>query len=259
MANALVVPLLLLTVIVILAAVAGPSTIATARDAVRKAAGLTGKVNLAGPGSRLQRLSQLIRDGMVRAADKSLATRIFPPRVAVTVAPGDAELLTRHHERVEEELNDQWRSIAKREGWHFPGRIAVEVIESADRPEGRPHLELRYERGAGDPTYKEHDGGDDRTPFAHGWFVLADRRVVPVPRQGLTIGRGDRCGLTVPERNASRQHVRLAARSDGTLLVEDLNSTNGTFVDGVKIDRHTVDADAELRLGKTYALKLVRR
>ncbi len=260
MVNALLVPLLLLAVVVILVAVLGPTTFTAARDAVRKAAGLTGKVNLAGPGSRLQRLSQHIRDGVVRTADKSLSTRILPPRVQVTVAPGDAELLTRHHERVEDELNDQWRSIATREGWHFPGRIAVEVVASADRQEGRaPQLDLWYDRGAGDRTAKEHDGGDDRTPFAHGWFVLAERRVVPVPRQGLTIGRGDRCGLTVPEKNASRQHVRLAARADGTLLVEDLNSTNGTFVDGVQVDRHTVDGDAELRLGKTYALKVVRR
>ncbi|WP_238007307.1 FhaA domain-containing protein [Dactylosporangium sp. AC04546] len=251
MVNALVVPLLLLAVVAVLAAALGPSTFTKVRAAVG------GKLPTTPAGSRLRRLSRLIRDGVVRGADKSLATTILPPRVQVTLAPADAELLQRHRELVEDELNEQWRATAEREGWHYPGRITVEISAADDRPAGRPHLHLRYDGGSqGDPTTKE---ADDRTPFAHGWFVLADRRVVAVPRQGLTIGRGDRCGLVVPDKNASRQHVRLSVRGDGTLLVEDLNSTNGTFVDDAKVGRHTVDHDAELRLGKDHKLKLVRR
>lgn len=37
----------------------------------------------------------------------------------------------------------------------------------------------------------------------------------------------------------SRQHARIAAREDGRYAVEDLGSTNGTFVNGHRIDRPT--------------------
>lgn len=51
----------------------------------------------------------------------------------------------------------------------------------------------------------------------------------------LAAGRSQESGLRLTEGNPSRNHARLTL-TDGVLYVEDLKSTNGTFVNGTKID-----------------------
>lgn len=52
---------------------------------------------------------------------------------------------------------------------------------------------------------------------------------------GVTIGRGDGCDVTIGEGSISRHHARMTRRKDDGLLIEDLSSRNGTFVNGVAV------------------------
>jgi len=54
----------------------------------------------------------------------------------------------------------------------------------------------------------------------------------------LTIGRAAGCGVRVDDSYTSALHARLFRR-DGTLWVEDLSSTNGTWVNAARIDGAT--------------------
>jgi len=56
---------------------------------------------------------------------------------------------------------------------------------------------------------------------------------------GLTVGRSAECGLRLTEGSPSRQHARLILEGD-QLWVEDLGSTNGSFVNGVRIEARTL-------------------
>jgi pSer/pThr/pTyr-binding forkhead associated (FHA) protein len=56
---------------------------------------------------------------------------------------------------------------------------------------------------------------------------------------GLTVGRSAECGLRLTEGSPSRQHARLIVEGD-QLWVEDLGSTNGTFVNGERIAARTL-------------------
>ncbi|HKC16125.1 MAG TPA: FHA domain-containing protein [Steroidobacteraceae bacterium] len=56
---------------------------------------------------------------------------------------------------------------------------------------------------------------------------------------GLTVGRSEECGLRLTEGSPSRQHARLIVEGD-QLWVEDLGSTNGSFVNGVRIAARTL-------------------
>lgn len=49
------------------------------------------------------------------------------------------------------------------------------------------------------------------------------------------IGRASACDLAVPTTNISREHCLLVRREDGW-WVEDLNSSNGTYVNKAKLD-----------------------
>jgi pSer/pThr/pTyr-binding forkhead associated (FHA) protein len=51
----------------------------------------------------------------------------------------------------------------------------------------------------------------------------------------LAVGRAQDSGLRLTEGNPSRNHAKLTL-TDGALFVEDLKSTNGTFVNGIKIE-----------------------
>jgi hypothetical protein len=50
----------------------------------------------------------------------------------------------------------------------------------------------------------------------------------------MTIGRAPECELRIDDTYASQQHARLFARN-GSWFVEDLGSTNGTFVNDQKL------------------------
>jgi len=77
-------------------------------------------------------------------------------------------------------------------------------------------------------------------------MVGAERRV----ESGSTIGR-EGCDITVSDPDVSRRHAKVAI-DDGQLSIEDLGSTNGTFVNGERIDqpRRLSDGD-EVRIGAT--------
>src|SRR5580704_2162229 len=54
----------------------------------------------------------------------------------------------------------------------------------------------------------------------------------------LSVGRSQESGLRLTEGNPSRNHARLTV-TDGALFIEDLKSTNGTFINGTRIDART--------------------
>ena len=48
-------------------------------------------------------------------------------------------------------------------------------------------------------------------------------------KDDLTVGRGEESDVVVPERQISRQHIRIVRQGD-SFYIEDLNSRNGTWV-----------------------------
>lgn len=67
---------------------------------------------------------------------------------------------------------------------------------------------------------------------------------------GLRIGRADDNDVTIPDGRASRHHARIVADGDG-FAIEDLESSNGTFVDGVRVRRARLHAGASVVVGET--------
>jgi pSer/pThr/pTyr-binding forkhead associated (FHA) protein len=50
-----------------------------------------------------------------------------------------------------------------------------------------------------------------------------------------TLGRGQGCTVRIPSAEVSRQHCRMRLEADGLVRVEDLESANGTFINGTQI------------------------
>src|SRR5437879_3219582 len=62
------------------------------------------------------------------------------------------------------------------------------------------------------------------------------------------VGRGKGCDVRIPSAAVSRRHCRLSVR-DGYVLVEDLGSANGTYVNGAKVKKHAVRPGDRLEVG----------
>jgi pSer/pThr/pTyr-binding forkhead associated (FHA) protein len=74
-------------------------------------------------------------------------------------------------------------------------------------------------------------------------------REVPV-LSGIVLGRDD-CDVVLSDPEVSRRHAVVAEGPEG-FTIEDLGSTNGTWVNGERIDRpETLRAGDELRFGNT--------
>jgi pSer/pThr/pTyr-binding forkhead associated (FHA) protein len=101
-------------------------------------------------------------------------------------------------------------------------------------------------------------GGAIGQAIASGRLVVIESTIVEVGHEfgldssPLTIGRGVSNDVPLEsDEFASARHARVEPRRDG-VWVDDLGSTNGTFVNGVQIDRarKLVDGDV-VRVGET--------
>src|SRR5580765_4992681 len=76
----------------------------------------------------------------------------------------------------------------------------------------------------------------------------------------LTIGRSETCSVRfdpISERIASKQHAFIEARADGFYL-RDNKSTNGTLVNGVKVDTVKLVSGDQVQFGANGATATVR-
>lgn len=87
--------------------------------------------------------------------------------------------------------------------------------------------------------------------------LIAGDTVYPLARDVTVIGRGTDVDLRLEDPGVSRRHCRVRLR-DGYPFVQDLGSTNGTFVDGKRITESVeVDDGAVITLGgATLTLRL---
>ena len=74
---------------------------------------------------------------------------------------------------------------------------------------------------------------------------------VPLGNQPITLGRAEDCTLVLADDYASSHHARLVPEGDAWLL-DDLGSTNGTYLASIKVGRPTVVAvGQQIKIGKT--------
>jgi hypothetical protein len=72
-----------------------------------------------------------------------------------------------------------------------------------------------------------------------------------------TIGRSPDCGIFLDDVTVSRRHAALIERN-GTFLIEDQGSLNGTFVNRKRVESAQLEDGDELQIGK-YRLTFLSR
>ena len=75
-------------------------------------------------------------------------------------------------------------------------------------------------------------------------------RTIAFDGRPLTIGRAPDNGLVLRDGRASRHHARIDGRR-GTLILADLGSTNGSFVNDRRVESVALGAGDRIRIGTT--------
>lgn len=78
-----------------------------------------------------------------------------------------------------------------------------------------------------------------------------ERRSFSVVRDVTVVGRREDCDMRIPLGDVSRKHCRFIREND-TLRVEDLGSSNGTYVNSQRVQEAPVAAGDLVQIGPVY-------
>lgn len=84
---------------------------------------------------------------------------------------------------------------------------------------------------------------------ATAFLQLPDGRIVTVA-DGLTLGRAPACDVVVEDTKVSRRHARVVVEA-GVAEIEDLDSSNGTLLNGKPVSRRVLRDGDVIQLGET--------
>jgi len=103
---------------------------------------------------------------------------------------------------------------------------------------------------------KAHLANTNNKTIAHqnlsnSWIIHSkaswlEQNIFPIESK-VIIGRDTSCDITLPLEHLSRKHLELELRS-GHLFVKDLDSSNGTFLNGIRVKESEVKAGDKIKL-----------
>lgn len=193
-----------------------------------------------------------------------------------TVVPNtfDVELGESDHERVvewgEDALADEIIAAAaehaREQGFSLVGPLAVTFSAKPDLETGRFRVHSSTvraggEQGAQQPSQRGQQGaagqqqswtGTVPAPPRHPLIDIDGKRYL-LTSETTVLGRGNESDIVVDDTGVSRRHVEIRRTPRG-VVVTDLGSTNGTFVEGNRITAATLVDGNTVTMGRTRLL-----
>jgi predicted component of type VI protein secretion system len=80
-------------------------------------------------------------------------------------------------------------------------------------------------------------------------FGGKEEKTYQLDKSRLVVGREPKCDIQIDNLGISREHCAFSQRGEA-YLIQDLNSSNGTYVNGKKITEHFLNNDDEIIIGK---------
>ena len=203
-------------------------------------------------------------------------SRVYVPNeYTVYLAPTDRDQFEGYEEALTGELQDYLAQHARREEYELLSPPVVSMETDADLSIGEFGIATRMvqreprKREAGEPASQPAAGATmiyraepepepepepvaepEPVPEAPPALVRAGAAEYPLERGRLVIGRSRECDIRLADPNVSRKHAEI--RQEGpNFYVVDLESTNGTEVNGRRARRARLENGDTIVLGST--------
>lgn len=215
---------------------------------------------------------RLIRWAVAERLPISADRFVAPSEVTLGVHPLEFDALEGRHEAVEMAIEEAMIDTATRLGWRSLGRPRVWIEVDDETAVGWPTIRPSYRRPAphpGEASYAaplrsepstvpllpQNPASDvareAATTHTRDHVILPNGEVLAIVPDGTTvIGRGHAADVVILDPEVSKSHALIRSHR-GRTWVEDLESTNGTYLDGVRVTEPTeVTEPVAIRLGK---------
>lgn len=175
---------------------------------------------------------------IVREVDltRRLSTQgpLSPNVVRVWLGPVDAQRFDGFQKALVAELEETVRQHALNEGYSFVGPVSVDIFIDDDVKPGDIAIETDFVGGTSEPR-----------------FIASDGRTFTLGETPLVIGRSPQVSIVINDSNVSRQHAEVWRTAEG-VAIRDLRSTNGTFVNGHRIDAVSLSPRDDVTVGNLH-------
>jgi hypothetical protein len=176
---------------------------------------------------------------LVREMDigRTLGVRgtVAPNDFTIRLAEADLERFDGFRESLIDELGDTAREHARETKYHFVGPVSVVFAVDPNARIGDLVVSAAIVAGPSGP------------PAA---LVLVDGRRVDLGEEPVRIGRLPDCSIPLSDSQASRHHAEVR-RSDNGFVLVDLDSLNGTKVNGAVVREKELEDGDEIMIGET--------
>ncbi len=159
---------------------------------------------------------------------------IAPNVFTVSLSPEDGEQFESFADAMAHELADAAREHAREEGYTFVGPVEVTLMVDEAFAPGRFEVEAEVQEGSLD--------------LPPAFLVMGDGRRIPIGAEPLVIGRLPECSVHVPDPNVSRRHAEVRRQGE-MCVISDLNSTNGTLVNGMRVTETALVSGDRISVG----------
>jgi len=161
---------------------------------------------------------------------------VVPNTFTVALSASDLAQFEGVQDSLARELGDAAREHARDEGYSFMGPVEVELVEDARLHTGGFHITGRMVEGGGGS--------------GAGSLVLPNGDRFSLTESVISVGRHPDCNLVLADPNVSRNHAEIRPQGDRFAVI-DLGSTNGTRVNGVRVDTQLLQDGDEISFGNT--------
>ena len=161
---------------------------------------------------------------------------VVPNAFTVAVSVSDLDQFDAVQETLVRELGDAAREHARDEGYTFMGPVEIDLVVDERLHTGAFHITGRLAEGIGGS--------------GAGSLVLPNGDRFSLTESVISVGRHPDCNLVLADPNVSRNHAEIRPEGERFAVI-DLGSTNGTRVNGVRIDRQLLQDGDEISFGNT--------
>ncbi|GAA1955192.1 DUF3662 and FHA domain-containing protein [Microbacterium deminutum] len=174
--------------------------------------------------------SELDKKAAVVSRDRILAPNTF----TVRLSPADNEKMAALGEALGDELDTLVHKHAKAQGYSFAGPVSITIRSDDQLSTGTLRVESSTAQGR----------------VAWRGIIDVEGKRHPLVKSRTVIGRGSDADITISDAGTSRKHVEILWDGERA-MVRDMNSTNGTMLDGRKVVEAALPPDSTVTIGRT--------